>query len=336
MTLRRWSLQEVKRTEWWAVDEPTGTAYHLDDDVATSLWERHELVSMPLQAALVTARSTSGAPCPFVDLRFVGTTVRYRSEDDGLVERVSSDFAGAKTRLRRSPDVLVDLKPGADVERLHRAVSGDRRGVTISVPDMGQVLAAATEVPVLPPLQLPRFTGRFCALHGALLAMAGGYVAVCGRQRAGKTTTAVLARRDGLAEIVADELVLVDLFGHAAGVALPLRQRTSQGRVTIPLDPTEDGAPLTPLAALVVLAEGDQGVRLATSTEEAIRLVAPHLRHLGGDLGTTTRSALSVVRRTPVWEWCLRPWPDLADDIAAALRSLGQDLAQTPRSAGRT
>lgn len=318
-----WRLRELRPREWWAVDECNGTAYLLDDDVATHLWLRHDLLAEALPHALRAA--ASAAPRQrFVDLRFVGVTVRYFSGDSRLVDQVESAFAGARSNLRNSPDILVELTPDVDVHRLHRSIQGDRTGVFMRPSYEDPWQPGLGTVPVVPPLQLPPFAGRFCSLHAALLAMPQGNVVVCGRRRSGKTTTATLLRRLGMATVLSDELVLVDPAGDACGVALPIRERSATGRVSYPLEPTEEGARLLAVDRVVVLtpADGEEGTRRIMDLSEALPLVAPHLRPLVGALGIATGNILEMLRRAEVWKWRLRPWPDLQTDIVAATHEL--------------
>lgn len=330
MTAVRWRLREVRPHVWWAVDEDNGTAYGLDDALASRLWAREDLLTQPLtlaiRAAAESANSSSpGSPdCNFADLRFVGMTVRYRSNDPALVGRVADDFAGAHARLRNSPDVIVELSGGVNLDRLHRSVDGHRTGVRIRTASESMSGPGSSELPIVPPLQHAHFTARYCALHAALLATRSGNMMVCGARKSGKTTTATVCGRLGMATVLTDELVLVDLSGDACGVALPIRERTGADRISYPLKRTDEGARLVPVDHLIVLGpRADEPCsRRITQVSQALRLVAPHLRPLGGPLGTATDNLLSILRRCDVWLWQLRPWPHLPDDIAIAASKL--------------
>ncbi|MGH4013654.1 MAG: hypothetical protein ACRDSL_06915 [Pseudonocardiaceae bacterium] len=167
MTSVRWRLREVRPQVWWAVDEDNGTAYGLDDAVASRLWAREDLLTQPLALAVRAARpadsSPSGSPHgTFADLRFVGLTVRYRSDDPAFVGRVAGDFAGAHARLRTSPDVIVELSGGVNLDRLHRSVDGHRAGVTIRAASEGTSGPGSSDLPIVPPLQHAHFTARYC------------------------------------------------------------------------------------------------------------------------------------------------------------------------------
>lgn len=330
MSAVRWRLREVRPQVWWAVDEDNGTAYGVDDAVASRLWAREDLLTQPLALAVRAAAGPANSLSPgspdgsFADLRFVGLTVRYRSDDPAIVSRVAGDFAGAHARLRNSPDVIVELSGGVNFDRLHRSVDGPRAGVTIRTASEGRSELGSSDLPIVPPLQHAHFTARYCALHAALLATRSGNMVVCGTRRSGKTTTATVCGRLGMATVLTDELVLVDLSGDACGVALPIRERTGADRIAYPLERTDEGARLVPIDHLIVLGpQVDEPCnQRITQISQALRLVAPHLRPLGGPLGTATDNLLAILRRSDVWLWQLRPWPHLPDDIAAAASEL--------------
>lgn len=329
MSAVRWRLREVRPQVWWAVDEDNGTAYGLDDAVACRLWAREDLLTQPLTFAVRAAGPASSfspgsSDDNFADLRFVGLTVRYRSDDPAIVGRVAGDFAGAHARLRNSPDVIVELSGGVNLDRLHRSVDGHRAGVTIRTVGEGISGPGSGDLPMVPPLQHAHFTARYCAMHAALLATRSANMIVCGARRSGKTTTATVCGRLGMATVLTDELVLVDLSGDACGVALPIRERTGSDRIAYPLERTDEGARLVQVDHLIVLgsrADKPSSQRI-TQVSQALRLVAPHLRPLGGPLGTATDNLLAILRRSDVWLWQLRPWPHLPNDIAAAASEL--------------
>lgn len=326
-----WRLHEARPGQWWAVDERAGTAYEVEDRTAVELWEREDLLSLPLPAALRIAHD-SGRRSGFLDLRFVGTTVRYRSDDPVVLEALEHPFSGACSRLRNSPQVVVDLGGGADVERLHRSVSGERVGVTVRTLPAGDPEPGSSKLPVLPPMQAAPLAGRYTGLHAALLGGPHGVVAVCGRQRAGKTTSAAIARRAFGALVLTDELVMLDRAGAAWGVALPVRERTAGERVSYPLAATPDGAHPVPVDHVVVLdrvpgtgAPEKPSWTRVDDTARAVQALAPHLRPLDGPLGRATSSMLSLLRRAPLWRWRLRPWPEMADDITTGLTRLTKE-----------
>ncbi len=318
----RWRIREIRPHEWWATDESSGTAFEVEASAGERLWRSHDLLGSPLPAAIRAGRKE--AVTHFVDLCFAGTTVRYMSPEPAVVDAVASSFAGARATLRSSPDLLVDIAPHADVERLHRAVDDFRHGVRLRIPWQPDWAPGAGELPVLPPVQLGTLAERFCGLHAALLALPNGNVVVCGARRSGKTTTVIAARQLGIASVLADELVLLDRAGAACGVPLPVRERTGRERSSRSLSPTRHGAELVAVRRIVVIktALDRTSQHCVPDVAEAIRAVAPHLRSLGGELGATTGNVLEALRRTPVWRWCLRPWPALLDDVTAALRDL--------------
>jgi hypothetical protein len=330
MTPVRWRLREVRPNAWWAVDEDNGTAYGLDGTVASRLWAKDDLLTLPLSLAIRTINDQVNSSLPggspdgsFADLRFVGLTVRYRSNDRALVDQVAHNFAGAHARLRNSPDVIVELSDGVNTDRLHRSVD-HRLGVNLRAVGQDAANQGSNELPIVPPLQHSHFTARYCALHAALLTTRDANVIVCGARKSGKTTTATVCTRLGIASVLTDELVLVHSSGDSCGIAMPIRERTRSDRISYPLNRTDEGARLVPIDHLVVLEPGvtDPGVRPITDVSQALQLVAPHLRPLSGPLGAATDNLLAILRRSQVWLWRLRPWPDLPNDIAAAASEL--------------
>lgn len=321
----RWRLRELRPGQWWAVESVSGTASALDDTVATTLWSAEHLLAEPFQVALRAAR-TRGPGGHFVDLRFAGRTVRYRSQQADLVDRVAADFAGAHARLRCTPDVVVQLNPGVDLDRIHRSVDGERVGVRLRLAGEVTEVAGSAVLPIVPLLQDVYFAASYTALHAALLATASGGVVVCGQRRAGKTTAAMMCDRLALGEVLTDELVLLHSFGQACGVTLPVRERTGSDRTSYPLARTDDGARLIEVTHLVVLGTVPDDtapvIRRVHDTVEALQLAAPHLRPLGGTLGTATDNLLSVLGHAQVWHWQCRRWPALTDDLRAAALDL--------------
>lgn len=336
----RWRLRELRPGEWWAVDSASGTASALNDAVATRLWALEHLLSEPFAHALREAR-TSGSIGTFVDLRFAGRTVRYRSQKAALVERVATDFAGAHARLRCTPDAVVHLSPGVNLDRIHRSIEGQRVGVRVGPAGGAVDVVGSTALPIVPLLQDPHYDTRYTAMHAALLATASGGVLVCGQRRAGKTTAALMFSRLALGDVLTDELVLLDASARACGVSLPVRERTGADRISYPLARTDVGAPLVGVDHLVVLgaasADGVAVSRRVHDIVEGLHLAAPHLRPLGGPLGTATDNLLGLLGDARVWHWQCRPWPALSDDLRkAALALLHDDSASIANSSPDT
>lgn len=330
MTLGLWRLREVRPEQWWAVDEVNGTAYAVESDLAERLWVADHLLTEPLDVAIRRLSHLSLAIVraePFVDLRFLGLTTRYRSQRQSLIDRIRAEFAGAHAVLRQSPDVVVELEPEADVNLLHRSAAGGRTGVSVRPAVGADPVEASGEFPVLPPLDHPHFRS-YTGLHAALLETAAGNIVVCGRRRSGKTTTAVISSRHGVARILTDELVLLDALGFACGVALPIRERSESGRASRALPRTADGAGLVEVSHVVVLgsADGEARAQRVPDVSSALQLLAPHVRPLAGPLGVATDNLLTLLRRSQMWHWGLRPWPAMADDIVLALNvTVGAD-----------
>lgn len=321
----RWRVREVRPHEWWATDESSGTAFEVAPEKGETLWRSHDLLGAPLPAA-IHADGRKGAS-PFVDLCFAGATVRYLSQEQAVIDAVESSFAGARATLRSSPDLVLDVAPNADVQRLHRSIGHPREGVRLRFPWQAEWVSGSGELPVLPPVQLGPLAERFCGMHAALLALPGGNLLVCGGRRTGKTTTAITAQRLGVAAVLADELVLLDRMGGVCGVPIPVRERTSRERSSRALSPTQLGAEILPVRRIVVImpTQDRSSQQYIPDVAGAVRALAPHLRPLGGQLGATTGSVLEALRRTPVWRWQLRPWPALLDDVTVALRDLEQE-----------
>jgi hypothetical protein len=275
----------------------------------------------------LTAAGTAGQAAPWVDLRFAGTTVRYTSPRPEPIRWIAEEHAGAVPQRRGSPDLVVEVGPGADLEKLHRSVPDSRADVWVTDARSGRRSPGSADLPVLPPLQADAFAGRHCALHAALIEGPWGAVVVCGERRAGKSTTALTAQRLGLGSVLTDELVVLDRTGDAWGVPLPIRERTASGRPSRPLSPTAVGATPVRVAHVVVLTPREKGhgegsvVPMSTGGD-ALRLVSPHIRPLDTTLGEATCMVLELLRRAETSAWSVRPWPDLAIDLEAGLRSL--------------
>lgn len=315
-----WRLREVRPDEWWVVDEPNGTAYGVERSTAERLWAADRLLTEPLDSAIRLAAIAPERSSTFVDLRFLGLTIRYRSSLAHVVERVRTDFAGAHAILRHSPDVLVELAPETDVTLLHRSVPAGHAGVSVRSTGESELVASTGDFPIVPPLAHPHFRGH-TSLHAALLATAAGNVIVCGARRSGKTTAAVTSAGRGAARILTDEIVLLDAMGCASGVGLPVRERTPSSRTARPLARQADGSTPVDVSSVVVLepAETAPGTQRVADVADALRLLAPHVRPLAGPLGVASDNLLALVRRSTVWRWALRPWPAMVDDIASAL-----------------
>lgn len=317
-------LWEQHQSDWWAVDLLNGTAYAVPTEAATILWQRHDLFpDAPLSEALRIAPSYGDAP--FLDMRFVDTTVRYRGSQ-AVISRLQDLYGGASPILRSSAEVIVTLTDEADIDRLHRSLP-ERVGVTVQSNHDVDPFPGSAVLPILPPMQAIPLARRFTGLHAALLAAEYGAVAICGHQKMGKTTAVVRASAAGQGRILSDELVMLDQLGNAWGVALPVRERTSVGRGAYSLQPQLRGAEMVPVVHVVILERGDCGRFELTDTTEKLRALTPHIRPLDNALGFATTALLGLAGRARVWRWTTRDWPQLADDLDAGFAYL-QELAQ--------
>jgi len=319
----RWSIQEVGPDSWWVVDERSGTALKLSSAEGLRLWGADsEMRSAPLAEARLLARTPDA---PFVDLEFLGVHVRYWCGKAEWAEEIARQYCGMLPQVRRSPDADVALSDPLDFERLHRSVEGVRTGVAVRVcgSDWEE---GSSSLPIIPLLQTAAFRERFCAMHGALLATDDGGVLVCGEQKAGKTTTALIARDLGLATILSDEMTLVDRDGGCHGVPLPIRERCAGGgRLSQALESTtararDRGTTLRAIVTLHRSNSGASGTRQLVTDAAALRALSPHMRVLDTSLGEASMRLLRLLRTAKVWSVSLREWPLIREDISATLR----------------
>jgi len=316
LTSPRWSIVEVQPREWWAADMTSGTACFLRENIGERLWRSHALLDRSLNETLSAAENLGDST--FLDLEFIGVTTRYVYEDAEVGELLATLYAAAIPPLRRSPDVIVRIRADADLERLHRSVSTDRVGVDLRAVASQDWEPGSAELPVIPPMQSAPFAGRYCALHSALLSTPRGGVLICGNQRAGKTSAALLAQRLGFATVLTDEMVLIDQRGEAYGVPLPIRERTSEGRQPWALKARESWRVAATSVVATVLLEPIDGVASWTrvaGVQERLRRLSVHIRALDGPLGRATANVLAMLRTTDVWLWQVGPWPRLMDDL---------------------
>lgn len=197
MGCRSWRLLESQPGQWWAVDEPSGIAYELPPLLGERLWRAHDAVRSPLIDVLSGDWKGEVADLAFVDLCFMGVTARYQSEEEGVISWLEEQHAACVPSLRSSPDVVICIRPEADVHRLHRSLPAPRAGVHVREISEDTWIQASPDVPILPPLQKSPLAGRYCALHGALVLSQFGGLLFLGSQKAGKTTAALLAADAG-------------------------------------------------------------------------------------------------------------------------------------------
>jgi hypothetical protein len=312
-----WALSEVKRDDWWISDCVSGSAYEIPSAVAERLWRCSGLRVHPWDVAL---RAVPAEPDdPFVDLEYLGEPVRYLCEDTATADRLAELYAAMLPEHRRAPDVLVKIGRTADFDRLHRSVLGTRDGVHVRCVTEAEWEPGSADLPIIPALQTPGLRGRYCGIHAALLSTTEGGILICGAQRAGKTSAAVLARNSGAASVLTDELVLINEAGDAFGVPLPVRERTGADRAVSPLRklPAIAHQQARRISAVVALSitKNAPAWEEISSTADQLRLISPHLRPLDGPLGRATVSVLNLLRNAKVWSWRQRPWPSLIDDL---------------------
>lgn len=325
-----WHVEELAPTDWWAVDGRTGAAHRLTEQQGRHLWRRHDLSNRPLNVALELAERGAADlhPPDFVDLSILNHTTRFVSNSPAALNFVREAFDGAQSITRTSPSAVAAITEEANVERLHRTVEAPRAGVRLlDLTKAGEdFVPASADLPVFPPLQLPYFADRFTAVHSAALAMASGLVLVCGHQKAGKTTTAILAETHGLGEILSDELFLLDDTGSGCGVPLPVRERTSTGREVRRFQrSSRTGQPLPVRHVLVVEHDVSSSLTPVTDARERLAILAPHARIVASDLAVGTGHLLTLVGRARVWRWKVRPWPDLRHDLLDGLRRMARE-----------
>lgn len=323
----RWIVRETSPQCWWAMDQHNGLTLKLEQSEGERLWRMpSHMHALPLHAARAAADGNDGS---FVDLQFLGLTMRYWCSEPWAAE-LARQYASLVPPLRRSADVEVRLGEKADFGRLHRSAEGDVRA-DIMVRAAGAIdwSAGDASLPIIPAMHAEAFTGRFCALHGALVAGASGGVVICGNQKAGKTTAALTAQQTGFGKVLSDETTLIDRDVTAHGVPLPIRERSPEGRVARALpaaSPIERcrGMTITDIVVLHV-AEGPAQRRLLEDETEALRLLVPHLRVLNTTLGEAADRLLALIATCNIWRWQVNPWPLLTDDLAAGMEALRMD-----------
>ncbi len=320
-----WTIIEVEPNDWWIVDAVSGTAFSATPAQGERLWKSHELRELSIMSALNNSSPVKDST--FVDLSFMGSHTRYLCESNDIADSIRSLYSGMISKLRRSPDVLVRVSAKADLDRLHRSLDSERVGVELFEISEGNWVAGTSLLPIIPPMQITAFRGRFCGLHAGLIrAHSGEGVIVAGAQNTGKTSTTLLAARHGLGTVLADELVLLDETGEAFGVPLPLRERKSDGRIATPLiKPDNDSG--RAFVSIVIILQSTQGPaewKTIKGVEKRLRFTSPHVRPLDDPLGRATRCVLGMLRNADFWVWKIRPWPDLPNDLEHGLRSVLQ------------
>lgn len=328
MTAAKWIVREIGPQRWWAADRDSGAALKLPEQEALPLWRARGEARL---LALADARQQAEAgDSIFVDLEFLGLRMRYWCAKAEVAEEIASQYASLLPRWRRSPDIEAELGDGLDFERLHRSVPGLRDGVRVREIGTGEWQAGSAELPIIPMLQARAFAGRYCGLHGALIATDAGGVIVCGEQKAGKTSTALVAESSGLGTILADETTLIDRDSTAHAIPLPIRERSAEGRRVRALpgvDPRQRAMGMN-VAHIVILQRSEAAAEWQAIDDdaEALRLLVPQLRVLNTSLGEAADRLLGLVQGSRVWRWRVRAWPQLADDVAFGLEKiLGED-----------
>lgn len=315
-----WSVLETTPGGWWAVDAGSGMAYSVTDEIGDALWllgDPGRSLSGELNRA---ASGPAGAASSTVELEFAGVVARYVCEDAATAARLRRDFAACVPRLRSTPDLLVRISNDADVDKLHRALPGERAGVATRRPHEAAWVDASGHLPVLPPVQRTRLADEYAALHAALVLTPRGPVIVAGPQRSGKTTAAVIAEQSGLGTASTDELVLLGRHGLVYGVPLPMRVRTEDDRKVRPVLPGEVLSEQPRRAAqLVLLDHAGEGLSHVGDAGRAMAALAEHLRPLDRSLGATAVMALELLAGVTTWRLSCRPWPHLADDLRDGL-----------------
>jgi hypothetical protein len=319
-----WKVREIDLQTWWAVDLNSGIAFKLYANDGERLWRMPASIqALPLHEARSAGEMTGEA---FIDLEFLGLCMRYWCSAAWVAE-IARQYASLVPALRRSPDVEVRLGVHADFGRLHRSAEGNiREGVQVRAAGVSDWSPGDPSLPIIPVLQAGDFAGRFCALHGALIAGHQGGIVVCGNQKAGKTTAALTAERVGFGKLLADETTLIDRDATAHGVPLPVRERSLDGRVVRALaraSPNERcrGMALTDIVVLEA-SEGPAMRHLMCDDSTALKLLTPHLRVLDTSLGEAADRLLALIATCKIWRWQVSLWPQLQHDVAAGLEDL--------------
>lgn len=319
-----WKLHELPNDEWWIIDRRTGAAHRVGSATGATLWRQHDLLDVPIGRAIAEARARAAeATGHFIDLRVMEITTRYISADPGQIAELQSLHGAAQPRLRATPDALVRLSPGANIERIYRTVDEPRVGVEIRDGEKAEFRPASAAVPSFPPLELKYFADQFSVMHAALVKSPRGNIMICGGRKAGKTTAALVAERTGLGTVLTDEMTIIDGSGNGCGVPLPIRERDGDSRIARVLKPVDGIGELVPIAHVVCLrgANDVEYVHLA-GVEKSLSAVAPHVRAISGELALATSQLLGMVTHARAWSWSVRAWPDLTGDLEKGLRAL--------------
>ncbi len=264
---------------------------------------------------------------------------RYSCDVGETAARIATEYVACIPSLRSTPDIYVHLDADADIDRLHRAVPGPRRGVRIRRAGEQAWIPAQADLPALPPFQHTPLAARCAALHAALVLTQRGALLVSGSRKSGKTTAALVAGEAGLGTACTDELVLLARGGVVHGVPLPMRVRSADQRQVRPLertlplerqpvratdllllDPAPDPQPAATRSPAWIGSPGR--VAQIDDQELALRLLTDHLRPLAQTLGTTALMALELLAGVTVWRLGCRPWPDLREDLLAGLTEI--------------
>ncbi len=321
MTAQGWSIRELGEGRWWACDSISGMAIQLDAAEGERLWrqdaDRRARSLSEARATVVPSVTT------FVDLDFLGVRMRYVCPTEAMVSEIARQYDSIVPALRRSPDIEAKLGEDVDFDRLHRSVETQRLGVLLREVGDSVWRAASRELPVIPIMQARAFTRRFVGLHSALLHTRQGGILVCGEQKAGKTSTGLVAQKLRLGEVLADEMTLIDRDAVAYGAPLPVRERTQQGRIVRALTHTSAASATGGLrVAEIVILQPSGGAPewlQVTADAEALRLLAPNLRVLDTSLGEAADRLLALLQNSRLWLWRIRAWPQLTDDIQYGL-----------------
>jgi hypothetical protein len=324
MAEARWSLVRGADGLWDVFDRDGSQIYRVSDPEGRRLFGQWRRSSTPLGQAL--SRPDADLPdLAFVDLEVAEGRVRYWSEDPAVVDSVAARFRVAVVPPDRaaSPATYVEIEPHADRERLHRTVSS-RTGVWECDPDGDRGAAMTGDLPVVPPLALEPWRGRFWALHAAMWMVADVAVVVCGAQRSGKTTLAVSASEDH--DVLTDELVLIDgLTGRAWGVPLEFGVRGLGGSRSVRslAHATPQGG--VPVRRVVVLDSSDPSEADLGRTA-ALAALQPHVRACGMDAHAMFAAVSRFVDHVPVSVVGVPPWPELGSHVASLVAAIDQQL----------
>jgi hypothetical protein len=359
-----WRVIEVAADQWWAVGA-AGVAYALAPGVAERLWADGARGAESLGAAIEAATrdrspavageyshraagqvgegnekrtaafdaetgdAGTGCDVSFIDLSFAGVTARYLCESPAMAARLAWEYPACRPALRSTPDIIIRLTSGCDVDRLHRANGG--MGLFLRKPGQVTWTPALGELPVIPPIEGTRLGQEFAALHAALLLTAAGPLVIAGRQKAGKTTAALIGSELGLGTVATDELVLLGRGATVYGVPLMLRIRGDGGRTATPIPPSPSLCEQGARARAIVLLERVEAREPWASIPDAgaaLSKLSEHLRPLALGLGDCVVAALELLQHAVVWRAPVRSWPALADDVASGLIQVAEEAAR--------